>query len=400
MNYKLIIIGIICIFFKRLNAETLDSLLIKSDSINKHLSETINKPAANINKNLRIITDEVCFQSRVKIMMINELKDSLLFNHSDVLKSELDNLIIHEKALLELSRTKDTILNIISSIRAAMLADSIFSTLENIDGAIKCKTDSIYTNAIFINNYSTKREIILMSGKSKVIILLFCWLFAIFSAFILSWSIIKSKYNSIWSYIFLISLIIFSFILFRPAYIYPWLGEKVLIPAWEFNTLEGHRWDDLFMNQCKEENDTKKLKESAIRALKNYYRAAYTSVNMEQERNIYKKIEYLNTILYPPCPCPDSIEISKLLKFGKGNINFNPAWFSNYNYSKINSWNTILKNGQMHGNKINQKYYNARLSYLANDHYQLMEVKENTDRIKSPVKRMKLDLLLKVKAVL
>ena len=235
-----------------------------------------------------------------------------------------------------------------------------------------------------------------MSEKYRVIILLFCWLIAIFSALILSWSIIKSKYYSIRSCIFLISLIIFSFILFRPASIYPLLGKKVFIPAWEYNTLEGHKWNDLFMQQRKEKKETQKIVESAMRAFKNYYRAAYTSVNIEHERIIYENIKSISTILYPPCPCPDSIEILKL----HDKLSFNPAWLSNYNYSKINSWNTILKNSKIQGNVINRESFNSRLNYLLNDNYKLMEVNENTSRIKSPANRMKLDLLLKVKAVL
>ena len=129
MKYKLIIIVIISISIAKLNAETLDSLLIRSDSINKQLSE-INNSRKDLNSNLRTITDEACYQSRLKIMVINELKDSLLLNHSAALNSELVNLIKYEKTLLELSRKKDTVLDIISSKRAALLADSIFSTLE------------------------------------------------------------------------------------------------------------------------------------------------------------------------------------------------------------------------------------------------------------------------------
>ena len=135
-----------------------------------------------------------------------------------------------------------------------------------------------------------------------------------------------------------------------------------------------------------------------MRAFKYYYRVAYTSVNIEHERIIYENINNLSTILYPPCPCPDSVEILKQRK--SGNLRFNPALFSNYNFSKITGWNSILKNNKITGNKISQESFNSRLNFLLNDNYKLMKVKENTNRIKSPAKRMNLDLLLKVKAVL
>jgi hypothetical protein len=393
MKYKLVILAILCIPFIKIYAVNLDSLLTKSVLINKQLSE-------KYKINSRELTDEVCFLSRVKILIIKELKDSLFLSNSETLLKELDNLNKYEKTLFAIINSKDSVLDMASAKQAAFLTDSVLNSLEEIDVAIKCKTDSLYSNAIFIKNFPTNREILLKPEKLSKIIPIICWIMILFLAVaIIFWHILKANYN-IRFYFLMGSLIVFSAILFRPIIIYHVAGKKVNMPAWEYNTLEGHRLYDLFLKQCKEKKEVQIISETATSALKNYYKAAYTSVNLEHERDIYKNIINIETLLFPPCACPDSSEISRKHKSQNNNTNLNPILFSNNNFSKINPWNEILKNNKIAGIIINQKTFNLRLNYMINDDFKLKEIKENSARIKSPASRMKLDLLLKVKAVL
>lgn len=398
LKYSILSMFLICLVTFQLHAASLDSLLIKSDSISRLLQKKIN--TNNTNRNVSSVFGEFCFYSDLKNRIITDLKDSLYLSSCEPLQDELKSFISGQISLLRIidsDHLKDSLLDIQTAKRIASVTDSAYLTLDKIDGLIKSKTDSIYTNAVLIVNNSKTREIILIDNKLKNTILIIPWIIMIIFLSLSMYLVFRRKFKSYLMYTSIALILIFGFLILKPSVLYPVAGQKTTIPAWEFNTIEGHRLNSTFMKQSKEGKGFDVLKETAVNTFMNYYKSAYTSVNKNHINEMYLNIHFVNSVLYPPACLPDSFMISKQ----KNNRwNYNPAWFSNYNFSKIKHYNRMQNRGNVHGDAINLKSYNDRLSFLIHSEYKLNDVREDTLKTRTPDSRMKLDLLLKVKAVL